>query len=67
MVKKADMKKADSGELISDLARTFSMLVYNYNTSGPVKQYDKHCRDLTEELIRRGLMTKEQIVNLLDK
>ena len=64
---KKEIKKATTPDVVYDMIKTYSWLIYNYNTNRAVKQYDKHCRDLAEELIKREVLTEELVVKLMDQ
>ena len=54
---KAEIKKAESQELVLDLALTYAGLCMNYNRGGGVKRYQQHLDDLIAELEKRGLLS----------
>jgi hypothetical protein len=58
---RAAIKKSDSGELIVEYVITYANLVYNINTGCGTKRYSQHCQDLEEELLKRGVLTQENI------
>ena len=63
---KKEIKNAQTGDIVYDLVKTYSFLIYNYNKGGPIKAYDKHCRDLSEELVKRNVFTEKHVKSLLD-
>lgn len=58
---KAEIKKAKDNELIVDYVRTYSSFCLNVNLGMGIKQYSKHCTDLEEELVKRGILTEENV------
>ena len=63
---KKEIKKAETADIVTELVRTYSNLIYNYNKGDPIKAYDKHCRDLSEELVKRDILTEEHVRKLMD-
>ena len=60
-MRKNEIKNAKDNELVYDLAQSYASLVANYNLNRVTKQYEKHCEDLEDELLKRGLLTEEQV------
>ena len=60
-MRKNEISKADNSELIVDYVISFSSLISNYNTNRGIKQLEAHCTDLEKEIVKRGILTEEQI------
>ena len=56
-----ELKSAQDSEVIVDYIRTYAGFVFNLNTGGGIKQYGKHLKDLDAEMLRRGILTEEQV------
>lgn len=63
-MRKSEIKKAADNELIVDYVSSYSSLILNYNLGRGIKQHEKHCHDLEQELLSRGLLTEEDIKHL---
>lgn len=63
MTKQA-MKKAKDNELMFDYIQSYSILMLNLNSDRGTRQIEKHCNDLEEEIVKRGLLTEEQVKRL---
>ena len=61
---KLEIKKANDSELIYDYILTYSTLVCNINLQMGTKRYQKHLEDLNAEMLKREILTPEQIANL---
>ena len=59
--RKREIPKAKDNELVADYVNSYALLFYNYNTNGGIKQLQAHCNDLEKELLKRGLLTEEQV------
>lgn len=64
-MKKSEVEKVADNELIVELANTNAMYSVNYNNNGGVKQLAIKLTWLTNEMVRRGLITEEQQHHLL--
>lgn len=60
-MRKNEISKAKDNELIVDYVRSFAMLIRNDALRCGTKQLEKHCKDLEAELIKRGILTAEDI------
>lgn len=56
-----ELKTAPDSEVIVDYIRTYASYVFNLNTGGGITRYGKHLKDLDAELLRRGILTEEQV------
>ncbi len=66
-MRKSEVKKVADNELIVELAHVYAMLLVNYNDGNRgIKQLSKQLEWLTDEMVRRGLITKEQQSHLLN-
>lgn len=61
---KKEIQIAKNNELIVEYVRSFSNLLLNYNLGRSIKRYENHCRDLEKELVRRNLLTEEDVKSL---
>ena len=60
-MRKAEIKTATNSALVYEYAQSYSTLCLNINLGRGTKQAQKHCNDLEEELLKRELLTVEQI------
>lgn len=60
-VKKSEMKTAPNNKLIVDLVETYADFYWNYNCGASTIRIEKHWNDLDEELVKRGLLTKDDV------
>ena len=65
-MRKNEISKSSNNDLITEYVQTYATLVLNMNTDRGVIQASKHCTDLETELLKRGILTKENI-ELLNK
>lgn len=63
-MRRAEMKKAKSNELILDYIESYALLSLNYNGNRGTQKIEKHCRDLEAELLRRDILTEDDIKKL---
>lgn len=63
-MKKSEIKKATNAEIVYEYAIMYSLLCDNYNTGRSTKTYEQRCRNLEDELLKRELLTEEQIEKL---
>lgn len=62
---KKELKAAQDSEIIMDFVRTHERIAVDSNLLGkPIKMISKHLEDLDAEMLRRGLLTQEQIDKL---
>ena len=60
-MKKTEIPKARDNDLIEDYVSSYATLLLNYNASRGIIQVEKHCKDLETELLKRGILTEENI------
>lgn len=60
-MRKNEIKNSKDNALITDYVRSYSKLVLNMNLGMGVNQIGKHCDDLENELLRRGILTSDDI------
>lgn len=58
---KNEIKTAHDSDLIMDYISTYSRAMLNENCGLPTKALDKHLKDLDCEMLKRGLLTQDQI------
>lgn len=63
-MRKTEIKTAKDNELIAEYVRSYGMLLVNYSSNRGTKQFEKHCHDLEVELLKRGLLTEDDIKKL---
>lgn len=63
-MRKTEIPKAKENDLITEYVSSYATLLLNYNLSRGTTQAEKHCRDLEAELLKRGLLTEENIREL---
>lgn len=56
-----ELKTAQDSEVILDYIRTYANFVCNLNMNRGIKQSGKHLKDLDVEMLRRGILTEEQV------
>ena len=56
-----ELRNATDGAIIVDYIRTYSSLCLNENTGGGTKRYIQHISDLNKEVLRRGILSLEQL------
>lgn len=61
---KKELKAAPDSEIIMDYISTYSRAVLNENLQQPTKALNRHLADLDAEMLKRGLLTQEQIDRL---
>lgn len=66
-MRKNEVKKVADNELIVELANIYSMLLVNYNDGNRgTKQLSKQLEWLTDEMVKRGLITETQQYHMLN-
>lgn len=60
-MRKREIKKAKDNEIIVDYISSNISWHLNYNSGKSVDQLGKHCHDLEEEIIKRGILTSDDI------
>lgn len=60
-MRKSEIPKAKDNDLITEYVSSYATLLLNYNLSRGIIQAEKHCKDLETELLKRGLLTEENI------
>ena len=63
-MKKSELKAAKDNQIIEDYVHSQIHLTLNLNHGGPTKALTKHLKDLDAEMLKRGLLTQEQIDRL---
>ena len=63
-MRKNEIAKAKDNDLITEYAVSYATMLLNYNLGRGMKQIESHCRDLEEELFKRGLLTEENLKRL---
>lgn len=58
---KKELKTATNNKLIIDLASTYANLITNFNLGRGTVQHEKHLKDLQEEMLKRELLTQEDV------
>lgn len=58
---KSEIKKAKDNDLITEYVKSYSSFILNCNFDRGTKQLGQHCQDLEDELLRRGILTNENI------
>lgn len=61
---KTEMKKAENSEIIFRYIKAYSSLTLNINLGGKTKSLETELTNLNDEMLKRGLLTKDQIRNL---
>lgn len=61
---KKEIKIAKNSELVYEYATSYALLIVNYNIGKGTKQLQKHCNDLENELMKRNLLTEEDVERL---
>lgn len=60
-MKKTEIAKAKNNELVYEYVNSYALLCLNSTSGRGVKQLSKHCEDLEKELIKRELLTEEDV------
>ena len=63
-MRKTEIKNAPVNALIVDYVQTQSRLTLSYNLGGGTVRDEKHSKDLEAELVKRGLLTEEDVRRL---
>ncbi|MEE1256002.1 MAG: hypothetical protein UHN47_05770 [Lachnospiraceae bacterium] len=63
-MQKKEIVNAKDNELITEYVSTYASYLINFNLNRGTKQHAKHCHDLEAELLRRGILTEEDIERL---
>lgn len=58
---KHELKKVEEHELITESINTYARLLVNHYAKMGVKQLEKHWSDCCDEMIKRGIITKEDV------
>ena len=61
---KTEMKKAADNEIIYRYIKAYSSLTLNINLGGKTKSLETELTNLNDEMLKRGLLTEEQIRRL---
>lgn len=63
-MRKSELKTAPDSEIILDLVQSYATACLNYNLDRGTKAPEKHLQDLNAEVLRRGILTPEQVKRL---
>lgn len=63
-MRKTEMRAAQDSEIIYDYVQSYAQACLNYNLNRGTKALEKHLEDLSAEVLRRGLLTPEQVKRL---
>ena len=63
-MKKSEIKNLKDNELIAEYVRTFANFETNWVLRRGTKQFWKHMKDLEEELLKRNILTQEDVDRL---
>lgn len=63
-MRKAEIKTAADNEIIMDAITSYAIACVNENVGLATKAINKHLCDLEAEMLRRGLLTEEQVEKL---
>lgn len=63
-MRKSELKTAPDSEIILDLVQSYATACLNYNLGRGTKAIEKHLEDLKAEVLRRGILTPEQVEKL---
>ena len=63
-MRKNEIPKAKNNELLVDYIRSYSEWGENSILGRGVKQLERHCADLEKELVKRGILTEEDVKHL---
>lgn len=66
-MKKSEIKKAKDNELIVDLVETNQLWATNMYTHHATQRLEQHFHDLAEELVKRGILTQEDVKRIEGK
>lgn len=61
---KTEMKNAENNEIIYRYIKAYSLFVCNMNLGGSTKSLDKELKNLDVEMLKRGLLTEDQVKKL---
>lgn len=64
MLTKSEFRSATDNEIIVEYVKTYSNLCLNENLHLGTKKLSKHCVDLENELLSRGILTRNNIEEL---
>lgn len=63
-MRKNEIPKAKDNDLITEYILKYGLLFVNYNTNRGIKQLEKQCENLEAELLKRGILTEENLQRL---
>lgn len=63
-MRKSEIPKAKDNELVFEYVESYALLMMNYNEGKAIKQKQAHCNELEKELVKRGLLTEEDVKKL---
>lgn len=64
-MRKSELKAAPDSEIILDLVQSYATACLNYNLDRGTKAIEKHLQDLKDEVLRRGMLTPDQVKKLV--
>ena len=56
-----EMSSAKDNEIIYEYIRSYSHFAVKLNLGGGIEKLSKHLKSLDSEMLKRGILTKEQI------
>ena len=61
---KQEVKKCTDNELIKESLHTYGFLLQNWTLRRGVKQLEKHWKDCADEMVKRNILTEEDVKQL---
>ena len=59
-----EMSSAKDNEIIYEYIRAYSRFAVNLNLGGGIERLSNHLKNLDSEMLKRGILTEEQISHL---
>jgi hypothetical protein len=59
-----EVKKSSDNELVRESLHTYGRLLQNWASNRGVKQLEKHWKDCTDEMVKRNILTEEDVNHL---
>lgn len=63
-MRKNEIPKAKDNDIITEYVLKYSFLTVNFNAGLGTKQLEKQCENLEAELLKRGILTEENLHRL---
>jgi hypothetical protein len=63
-MRKNEIPKAKDNDLITEYINAYATLLLNYNANLGTKQLEQMCKNLEAELLKREILTEENIARL---